>query len=335
MNLGKTIISGRLVETSTVNEVYFDWYAGIANRTDLTGQALAERMASVLHAEIKFRPGFLGYAWCSDLMWGKKRAGQVMHDPVRPTRFSGSGSAGDLVSKMAREEWPAHEVTRADASVDIDAGEKTFEKLARRGIDVARRYKLKIDQRGDWSEGGKRGRTLYLGNRSSTFFVRIYEKGKKNRIDDSDIFKHLNEYEKLLKEAQWEEQEGYFGVDLVRCELEFKPDGNARREAAYIKPENMWGLSEWTHELFSKIVRVGTPLKPISEPRIPDDKRTMMYQMLRFKNARHRLLSTEEGTKYYLDMIRQHDGLYLKSDGAYSGRGKERPLDRKELKKLT
>lgn len=94
------------------------------------------------------------------------------------------------------------EVTRMDAALDLYDAE-WFPILVDHGKRWANAHGLCTDQRGDWLNP-KRGRTWYLGARSSRFFHRIYEKGRKERVDPN-----------------W-----------IRCELEYKPQGREDRAAA-------------------------------------------------------------------------------------------------------
>lgn len=107
------------------------------------------------------------------------------------------------------------ELSRGDSAEDFtEAG--GFDRLAAFWIPFAEAEGLKIDQLGDWVRG--KGRTLYIGSRSSVAFLRIYEKGHKEGGDPN-----------------W-----------VRMEVEVKPKGRtARTECAAWHPGEYWGASRW------------------------------------------------------------------------------------------
>jgi hypothetical protein len=105
------------------------------------------------------------------------------------------------------------EVTRMDAALDLYDAE-WFPILVDQGKRWANEHRLTTDQRGDWLNPAK-GRTWYLGARSSRFFHRIYEKGRKERVDPN-----------------W-----------VRCEIEYKPHSREERASAgYLSAAQLWAM---------------------------------------------------------------------------------------------
>lgn len=66
--------------------------------------------------------------------------------------------------------------TRVDVAHDVYEHEHTFTYVAKKAIGFAKKRGLKINQRGDWTKNGERGRTLYIGSRTSLVQLRIYEK---------------------------------------------------------------------------------------------------------------------------------------------------------------
>lgn len=62
--------------------------------------------------------------------------------------------------------------SRLDVALDFDH-EQAFDLLAADAIAIATRKGLSLDQRGDWTRNT--GRTLYVGSRTSAFYLRIYE----------------------------------------------------------------------------------------------------------------------------------------------------------------
>lgn len=66
--------------------------------------------------------------------------------------------------------------TRVDVAHDVYEHPHKFTHVAKKAISFAKKQNLKISQRGDWTKGGERGRTLYIGSPTSTVQLRIYEK---------------------------------------------------------------------------------------------------------------------------------------------------------------
>jgi len=104
-------------------------------------------------------------------------------------------------------------VTRMDAALDV------FDcSLFPVMVDAAKRWAASRDMvtnlAGDWI-ACERGRTFYLGSRSSRCFHRIYEKGRKERTDPN-----------------W-----------LRCELEYKPQSKDERfSATVLTAPQLWAM---------------------------------------------------------------------------------------------
>jgi hypothetical protein len=104
-------------------------------------------------------------------------------------------------------------VTRHDAALDVFDPE-WFPLLVGTAKQYAHEHALSTGVAGDWINTSK-GRTFYLGARSSRFFHRIYEKGRKERTDPG-----------------W-----------IRCELEHKPDRYEDRKAATkLTAAQLWAM---------------------------------------------------------------------------------------------
>lgn len=113
-----------------------------------------------------------------------------------------SGSKSQALQDFLNEgEWDWY-VTRQDAALDV-FDPAAFPRLVQAARAHAAEHGMTTSLAGNW-DNPVRGRTFYLGARSSRFFHRIYEKGRKERVDPS-----------------W-----------IRCELEHKPQTHADRTAA-------------------------------------------------------------------------------------------------------
>lgn len=125
-----------------------------------------------------------------------------------------------------------------------------------------------------------KGRTIYLGSRSSPCFVRIYEKGKQVLSQA-----HSVDLDSLRHEFR--------GNDLthwVRCELEVKPKSNARGGLSHLEPDAYWGASRWTADLAQALtgdeyarIRIG------SVHRATDAERTMRAMLTQYGRFLHSL----------------------------------------------
>jgi DNA relaxase NicK len=144
--------------------------------------------------------------------------------------------------EFVRLRWPGkHYLTRLDICMDLDQ-EGAFQMCLDAALDVMRKFDLTEDMRGDWIKGEK-GRTYYLGSRTSVAYLRIYEKGKK---DDQER------------------------PDWVRVELEIKPPAKwepMRWAMASSEPGTLWGVTEWTAELYERIT--GMRMQVLERPKPP------------------------------------------------------------------
>lgn len=117
-----------------------------------------------------------------------------------------------LLDFLTEGDWDWY-VTRQDAALDVFDPE-AFPLLVKAARSHAEASGMTTSVAGNWDRPD-RGRTFYLGARSSRFFHRIYEKGRKERVDPS-----------------W-----------IRCELEHKPDRYPDRIAATkLTASQLWAM---------------------------------------------------------------------------------------------
>jgi DNA relaxase NicK len=121
-----------------------------------------------------------------------------------------------------------HRVTRMDSAADFDAS-GSWNRLLRAVLAIKRKHRLYGERRGDWDQPEK-GRTMYLGAKTSTTTLRLYEKGKQP------------EYAHLAR------------TDWVRAELQVRPAKEAKAAYAHLSPLDAWGASGWSRELAGKIL---------------------------------------------------------------------------------
>jgi hypothetical protein len=269
MNSQKTRKSWVLVESSTLENARFDWYTATMKRDAWRVAAvLAQRPESSggsfdvvpgrgrWHYDHGLRVGVESYTFC-DVLYGGQNEGCCV--------VASSWGCDQAVPRI-RKLWPdSHEATRLDSALDIDAGDRTFQRLVRIGLDVADRYGLETSHAGDWHRGIK-GRTLYLGSKSSESFTRIYEKGKQMRL-----------------KVPTPDAEEYYSENWVRVEKVYRvPKGPARNIAASVDAATMWGFHEWTHELVSRIYRVAVPFVANEKQRISDEDRAYWWALKQY-----------------------------------------------------
>jgi hypothetical protein len=163
----------------------------------------------------------------------KDRAG----DEVGAVMFG--GSQGDLVmleAKGYRTPWfvdrlrsaAEHRCTRVDSCVDVERP-GGFDELLATVMEVKVGHQLYGERRGDW-DFPEQGRTQYLGASSSPIRARLYEKGKQ------PDYRHLGR------------------PDLVRLEIQVRPQKEAKQRYSQLSPLDVWGASKWTRELAGRVL---------------------------------------------------------------------------------
>lgn len=209
---------------------YFDWYAASLEPGN-AGEHVFRQLHDALGGDAVERTGRHGYGVRRELRHGDRVVVGVSSDGSQG-RVLVEASGGDAVkvSEVVRDLWPAHRVTRADSAMDWD-GEGAWETLLGATLTVARGEGVSTSVTGDWlSEAAAKGRTLYVGGRTSSTRMRLYEKGKQ-----------LPELGR---------------PHLVRAELEVRPQKAGKAVAARLSPAELWGVSKWSHRLGNELMRV-------------------------------------------------------------------------------
>jgi DNA relaxase NicK len=174
-----------------------------------------------------------------------------------------------VVADTLREMFD-HRPARIDGCRDISAP-KLFDRLIRLTRRMAKDYRLRWEPDGDWATPDA-GRTIYLGSRSSQVMLRIYEKGlemaAKQGLPVTDDLRNL-----------------------VRCEVEFKPQNQtARRRAAVMPPDAIWGLTDWLVEFAGKVFTKEVGRVNVSERREADYERALRFMAEQYRAHLARLL---------------------------------------------
>lgn len=155
------------------------------------------------------------------VMWGGKQADWVM--------FEAKGEhTPEAVKRLRERYW--HRCTRVDSCADFDAP-RAFERLYRSCMQVKRGHRIIGGKAGDWEDFPEKGRTLYVGAKSSTTRLRLYEKGKQPE------YLHL-------------------GLpNLARIEIQVRPAKDSKGEYASLDPVQVWGASRWSRELAGLVLQ--------------------------------------------------------------------------------
>lgn len=152
------------------------------------------------------------------------------------------GRHGDLIMlEVKGESSPAvvealrarfqHKVTRVDSCADFDAP-GAFSRLYKACRAVKKAHRVMGGKAGDWEDFPEKGRTLYLGSKSSPNRARLYEKGLQP------------EYAHLRRE-NW-----------VRLEVQVRPKGpEAGLAYASLSPIDVWGAGRWTRDLAAQVLQ--------------------------------------------------------------------------------
>ena len=227
----------------------FDWYQGTVPAD--VGPLLAS-LEGVAEAFGRWEPitrAPHGYAdgrrlvdadgLCAQVWWGG------MHE--RPHVVS-SGEMAPWVAAALREHWPGHTVSRADVCEDY-AEPGAYERMQGLALEVARDKRVKVGTAGDHLLT-HRGRTLYLGARSSHTRLRLYDKADELREQFARDPVRLSEVP----------------VELARLEVQVRPHTpEAKAAAAKVEPMALMGSAAWTRELMRLVA--GLELEPFEAGR--------------------------------------------------------------------
>ena len=243
----------------------FDWYSATIRDDSVGGQngflVVDELEKWFARCVIEEDSPLYGYGSCSRIRGAEgETLARVMWAGKQPWPLvltSGVGCAATV--RAVRALWPvSHQVSRADAAADVDSP-GAFEELSRLAIDFADERGITVDFAGDWHRR-VRGRTVYIGSRSSAVFLRIYEKGKQMRQNG-------------LVDAS---------LDWVRVELSVKPLKGCRQTAAFVDASELWGFSKWGTAFRKRLDGVEVEPLRMKEHRETDQQRAFRACMRQY-----------------------------------------------------
>jgi len=160
-----------------------------------------------------------GTEWGS-ISWGGRQGDRVMIEV--------KGERTPKAVETLRSRFQ-HRCTRVDACADFDAP-RAFERLYRACRQVKTGHKIIGGKAGDWDDFPEKGRTLYLGAKTSPARLRLYEKGKQAE------YAHLSR------------------PDWTRIEVQVRPAKEAKSTFAALSPLEVWGASRWTRDLAALVL---------------------------------------------------------------------------------
>lgn len=249
----------------------FDWYAATVRQDPavLTRQLADELAGDVVNGKPKN-----GYARGDYIRRDGSTVATIFSGGTNgnPHVFASSDDTQPLVDFLRRTDVAGrplhpHHVTRMDTAIDFD-GPGTWDRLYPVCLGLAlgepaagdprrRIMEVKTSQSGDWVRPVA-GRTFYLGSFKSAVLVRLYEKGKQLRGLALDGGADISE-------------------DLVRLEVQVRPDGAARHKAAGAPAAAAFGYADWSRELLRRVDGEDVERVHIRERRESDHERAMYW----------------------------------------------------------
>ena len=208
----------------------FDWYGASVDVE--ASEALGEALGAFDSVEVReVRPRY-GFGRAAAL----ERAGGVVMEVLWENRgardsnacfIQGTGRNAAPVATWLKAWKPCHRVARADVAEDY-SGEGAWDRLSGMCLEVADKHHIEVEHAGDHHRAIK-GRSFYLGGRTSVVREICYEKGKQIGGDPNH----------------------------VRLELRVRPGSrDAKYRAAALQPAELYGASRWSAEL---ALRLGNP----------------------------------------------------------------------------
>lgn len=230
----------------------FDWYEITAD--DLDDGRVAPALALALKGTITRGKGRNGYAVCEVIERSDKVLAQVYGHSARhgEVHITTSGEACDEVVPILRRLYPAHRVSRADASVDFSS---EFSELDERAVAFAKDRGISFRLVQD-SDGGS---TRYLGSATSETRVRVYKKTEQLRALHPDIAATIPD-------------------GIVRAELVVRPGKRDIKElVSTMEPDELWGLGRWTQMFANEMLGIDAERVPTHFRRPSDWARALYY----------------------------------------------------------
>jgi hypothetical protein len=220
----------------------FDWYA--ATVPGVPPMEVLEAVRRGLNGSVTEGRRRLGYAQSfriedrrGDLL-AEVLAGSVGRNDLAPHAVA-TGEKAQEFSRVLREAFPEHRVSRFDAAEDFDEP-GAFAGLTNVMGEIALANRVK----GLWitPDDPEDGATYYLGGKSSAVTCRAYQKGLQVR-------KSLHPALRPQVSADW-----------ARLEVQVRPPKQMGKAlAASLTPEQAWGFAAWSQALVLAAINLEIP----------------------------------------------------------------------------
>lgn len=176
--------------------------------------------------------------------------------PDRDPYLVASGSSALKGAEFCRSFAPDHRPSRIDVAYDFDE-KGGFDRIADLIVPLCRERRVSVCLFGDPDPNSGKGRTWYLGSRTSDVRVRLYEKGLKEIGEGSSD-----------ASANW-----------VRMELQVRPRKDRRVKASIATEQELWGFAQWTREISEMVCQSSVPFVPDLSLRVPDYERAVTFMV--------------------------------------------------------
>lgn len=222
----------------------FDWYAATIPEDSAPVLSTLTRVADL--ADLRPARPMHGYTHGAEIVRGDRVLVRALYGGANGSHVHcwASGDETEWFAAQVRERWPAHRVTRVDAAEDFTAP-NAWQLLSTIALEAADLFGVQVTHQGDFHRGEK-GRTIYVGSRTSASQLVVYEKGKQ-----------------LGADPNW-----------VRMEARVKPKGEARERLAVALPLEVWACANYLRQVAQRItrqdvdaIRVGTVYRPADDAR--------------------------------------------------------------------
>lgn len=226
---------------SLTHAVGWDWYEGsiFADAADVI-----HGVAKALGGEIRPIRALMRYDAAAGVYSGEELLfGLHWGDKLDHCHFVVTGKQARHVVPELRRCHREHGVSRVDVAVDVLDGWSYLEAAAE-AIKLAQAHSITTSTEGDWVAGVK-GRSLYIGARSSERRRVLYEKGI---------------------------EQGSDARDWVRFELRVRPSSREKGTYAAMSPQQVLASDRFARELLNAL-RLDVALAPVELPNSPRVRR--------------------------------------------------------------
>ena len=189
----------------------FDWYQGTIHEIDPV-VVISSINRDLELTDLRPCNPHNGYSHGVEFVRGSSVIASAFYGGNKGVNVKGTGDNSPVVASAVKRF--EHRVTRVDSCTDWkEPG--LFDKITKSLIDYAEPLRVKINLQGDWVRG--ESRTLYLGSRSSSGQLVVYEKGYQASGD----------------------------LNWVRLEARAYPKGSSGYVVASWLPVDVYGCTRW------------------------------------------------------------------------------------------